>query len=102
MKTPVTPTKDGVTISLYVQPGASKTGWAGLIGESVKLRVAARPVEGEANREVCAYLAKFFEVTKSAVTIVHGSFGRHKTVRVDGDTQILISKLQPIIEVREI
>ena len=64
MKTPVTPAKDGISLSLYVQPGASKTGWAGLIGDSVKIRIAARPVEGAANKEVCAYLSRFLTCRK--------------------------------------
>ncbi len=30
MKAPVQPTNNGMSISLYVQPGASKTEWSGM------------------------------------------------------------------------
>jgi uncharacterized protein len=100
MKTPVALAKDGINISLYVQPGAAKTGWSGLMGESVKLKVAARPVEGEANKEVCQFIAGFFSVTKSCVSITHGLTGRHKTVHVVGDAATLMAKARPLIEVQ--
>jgi uncharacterized protein len=97
VKTPVKPTKEGISLSLYVQPGASKSGWAGLHDASLKLRVAARPVEGEANLEVCAYLARFFGVPKSSVTIVHGAGARNKVVQVAGKTEELMEKTQSIL-----
>jgi uncharacterized protein (TIGR00251 family) len=90
-KTPVKPTKDGIVISLYVQPGASKTAWAGLMGDALKLRVSARPIEGEANKEVQRFLAESFSVAKSAVTITHGLQNRNKTVHVAGDAMRLLS-----------
>jgi uncharacterized protein (TIGR00251 family) len=98
MATPVRPTEEGISLSLYVQPGAAKSGWAGLHDVSLKLRVAARPVEGEANKEVCAYLAKFFVVAKSAVTIVHGASGRNKIVRISGNTVELLKKAETLIQ----
>ncbi|WP_240674189.1 DUF167 domain-containing protein [Crenobacter cavernae] len=39
---------DHVELALYVQPGAKKTEWAGEYDGSLKLRLAAPPVEGEA------------------------------------------------------
>jgi uncharacterized protein len=90
VKTPVKTTKDGYTISLYVQPGASKTAWAGPMGEAVKLRVAAKPVEGEANKEVCRFLADWLRLPKSAVSIIQGASSRHKIVQIQArhDTEL--------------
>jgi uncharacterized protein (TIGR00251 family) len=97
MKTPVKPTKEGITLNLYVQPGAAKSGWAGLFDGAIKLRVAARPVEGEANKAVCAFLAKSFEVSKSAIVIVQGDSSRHKTVCIAGDSAALAKRAKSLL-----
>lgn len=90
MKVPVQPTNNGILISLYVQPGASKTEWSGLMNESLKLRLAARPIDGQANEELQIFLAKFFKVAKSSVSVTHGSSGRNKLVAVSGQTEVLM------------
>ena len=48
--------KNGVTISVHVVPRASRTGLAGMHGNSLRIRVKAPPVEGAANKELCAFL----------------------------------------------
>ncbi|MBA2377210.1 MAG: DUF167 domain-containing protein [Actinomycetota bacterium] len=76
---------DGVFISLRVSPGAKRSGVEGLYGEgSIKLKVAAPPVDGKANKEVEAFLAKLLGVRKSDVEVVRGAAGRDKVVLVRG------------------
>lgn len=75
--------EDGsLTLVLHVQPGAKKTGFAGLHGEAMKIRLAAPPVDGKANAALCAFLAAFCEVPKSAVSLVSGETSRAKRVRI--------------------
>lgn len=93
MKTPVKPTKDGISISIYVQPGARKSEWDGVVGEELKLRIAARPVDGQANKEVCLFLSRYFGVAKGAVSIIQGETSRHKVVAVLGNAQAMLHKL---------
>ncbi|GAB6064907.1 DUF167 domain-containing protein [Deferrisoma palaeochoriense] len=83
---PIREVPGGVEVDLWVQPRASKTGPAGLQGDAVKLRVAAPPVEGEANKEIVRFLSKAFRVPRSAVSLVRGETGRRKTVRIEGVT----------------
>ena len=78
------PAIDVLTLELHVQPGASRTAVAGLHGERLKLRLAARPVEGEANRALLRFLADALDVTLRDVEIVRGASGRSKTVQVRG------------------
>ncbi len=61
-------------------------GWAtGADGRPfLKARVAAPPVEGEANAALTALLAKSLGVGKSAVRIAAGQTGRLKQVEVEG------------------
>jgi uncharacterized protein (TIGR00251 family) len=74
----------GVELTLHLQPRASRTELVGAHGNALKLRIAAPPVDGEANDELIRFLAKTLGVTKAQVTIVSGATGRKKRVRVEG------------------
>ncbi len=74
----------GVELSLHLQPRASRTEVVGVHDGALKLRVAAPPVDGEANDELIRFLAKTLGVAKGQVTIVSGATGRKKRVRVEG------------------
>jgi uncharacterized protein (TIGR00251 family) len=76
----------GVTLAVHVTPRARKNEIVGLVGEAIKVKLAAPPVEGAANAALCAFLAEQLGVRKSAVTLVAGLTSRHKVVRVDGVT----------------
>ena len=76
----------GVTLAVRVTPHARKNEIVGLVGEAIKVKLAAPPVEGAANAALCAFLAEQLGVRKSAVTLVAGQTSRHKVVRVDGVT----------------
>ena len=75
--------KDGAfLLRLWIQPKASRSGWAGLHGERLKVRVAAAPFENQANRELVRFLAKALRVPASQVELVSGQSSRGKTVRL--------------------
>ena len=71
-----------ITLTIHAQPGAKRTEVAGVHGESLRIRLAAPPVEGRANAALVAFLAERFGVPKSAVTILRGDTARRKIVRV--------------------
>lgn len=74
----------GTTIALQVQPKASRTEVAGVVGEMLKVRVAAPPVDGAANQELVNWFAKQLKVPKSRVEILSGERGRRKVVLIVG------------------
>ena len=77
--------RDGaVTISIRVQPRASRTEIAGMHGDALKIRLAAPPVDGEANDECVRFLARTLGVSRTAVEILSGHASRSKVIRVDG------------------
>lgn len=82
-----------LVLTLHVQPGARRTEFAGLHGEALKIRLAAPPVDGKANAALCAFLADFCGVPKSAVTLVSGETSRAKRVRVAGLTPEAAARL---------
>lgn len=78
------PAIDVLVLELHIQPGASKTAVEGLHGDRLKLRLAAPPVDGEANRVLVRFLADRFAVPQRDVEILRGAAGRRKTVQVRG------------------
>jgi hypothetical protein len=74
----------GVRIPVRAVPRASKSELAGEHDGALRVRLAAPPVEGEANAELVRFLAKRLGVPRSSVRVVSGETGRNKVVEVDG------------------
>jgi hypothetical protein len=77
-------TASGIALRLRVQPLASRTEVAGILGDELKIRVAAPPVDGQANEELVRFLAKRLGVPRHAVAIVSGSGSRSKVAAIRG------------------
>lgn len=73
-----------VRFNVRVQPRASRREIAGAHGAALKVRLHSPPVDGAANDELIAFLAKSLGVGKGAVRIVAGHSSRGKTVEVVG------------------
>ena len=71
----------GSLIDIKVVPGSSKTRIAGLLGDSIKVNVAAAPEKGKANKELIKYLSKNLGVPKSSISIVSGEKDQRKVLR---------------------
>lgn len=65
---------------LHVQPGAAATAVAGWHDGRVRIRLAAKPVEGAANDALVRFLAQACRVPRTRVTVAAGHRGRRKTV----------------------
>lgn len=72
----------GSEITLHVQPGASKSELAGLHGDALKLRIAARAVEGAANAAVVEFVADWLDLPKRDIRLLRGEKSRRKTLWV--------------------
>lgn len=71
---------DGVLIKLYVVPNSKKSAIVGLYGSPVRLKVkiAAVPEKGRANKELIKFLSPIFEVSASNIEIRNGDFSGFK------------------------
>ncbi len=73
-----------MVLTVRVIPRASKTEIVGEHDGALKLRLSSPPVDGAANDELTAFLAKRIGVSRSSVQVVSGATSRTKTVRVEG------------------
>lgn len=78
--------KKGLFIRVRLQPRSSKNLIDGLQGCSLKIRLTAPPVEGEANSALIEFLSKLLGVKKSSLSIGSGLKSRDKRVKVEGFT----------------
>lgn len=65
-------------------PNAAKSEIVGWLGDALKIKLKAPPVDGKANAELCRFLAETLGLPKSAVTLATGESARQKRVRIEG------------------
>ena len=71
-------------LSLLIQPGAKCNQVVGAVGEELKIKIAASPIEDKANTKLVRYLSVLLKVPKSQIKIKRGLKSRHKIVEVIG------------------
>ena len=74
----------GIEFGVRVSPGSRRSRIVGFYGDRLKVRVAAAPQAGKANRELCRLLAEELGVPAGDVAIVRGDTSPDKVVRVRG------------------
>ena len=74
-------------IRVKVNPGAPKNQFLGTDGDVYRIKLAAQPIKGKANKELKEYLARLLGVRKGDVQIVSGEHSRTKTVKIKGITK---------------
>ena len=93
---PVRQGKDGVVLTVHVQPKAARTACVGIHGEALKIRIAAVPAGGAANRELIRFLADELSLPTAAVHLESGEGSRYKRLRLEGTTAVhVLSRLMP-------
>lgn len=86
-------------LALKVSPGAKKSeilGWEEdypQVGRVLRVRVAAPPIDGKANKEICAFLAKRLGLAKSEIKLAHGSSGRIKLLELPDSAAAALSEI---------
>lgn len=74
-------------LNIKVVPNAQKTELVEKMidpdGEEIwKIKVAAQPEKGKANKELCRFLAEYFQVPKNAVMVSQGQTSQRKVVKI--------------------
>ena len=85
-----------VLVRLKAVPGASRDAIAGLLGDRLKVRVAAPPEGGRANEAIVELLATSLGISPSSVSIVHGHASPSKTARIEKVSEAVTERLRAI------
>ena len=90
---------DGLALAVRVTPRGGRDAVDGVCHDAearpcLKLRVAAAPVDGDANAAVARLLAKWLDVPKSAVAVTSGAAQRVKRFHVAGDPAQLAQRAE--------
>lgn len=86
MAAPKTPPPPAASCRLEVKviPGASRDEIVGTMGNAVKIKLRAPPVEGRANEALVEFLAEKLGLPRRAVSVERGDTSRQKLLRIDG------------------
>ncbi|MEA1958277.1 MAG: DUF167 domain-containing protein [Chloroflexota bacterium] len=83
------------TLTIQVQPNARRNEVLGFTEGILRLKIAAPPVEGKANKEGISYLSKVLDVAKSGITIERGHTSRTKVISIEGmDRERLYERIE--------
>jgi len=77
---------DGVLLSVKLQPRASKNEIAEPLGDELRIKVTAPPVDAAANEALLRLLADVLDCPRGRVELVRGHTSRHKVIKLHGLT----------------
>jgi uncharacterized protein (TIGR00251 family) len=75
---------DGTLLSVKLQPRASANKIDEPLGDELRIRVTAPPVDAAANEALVQLLAERLDCTRGRVELVRGYKSRHKVVKLHG------------------
>ncbi len=81
-----------LVLTVKVVPGSSRTAIAGVLDGMLKVKVAAPPEKGKANKALLDFLAGKLGVKKTTLSIIQGQTNPVKQVEVAGISPQLISE----------
>lgn len=94
MPTPNRGSSAATDLDVRVVPRAGRTEIAGVRDGAIVVRLAAAPVDGAANAELIAVIARALHIAKRDVTIVVGERSKQKRIRIEGiDRETALARL---------
>jgi uncharacterized protein len=76
----------GVLLAVKLQPRASASEICAPLGDELKIKVTAPPVDSAANQALIELLAEKLGCSRSRVELIRGRTSRHKTILLHGYT----------------
>jgi uncharacterized protein (TIGR00251 family) len=77
-------TTGGTLLSVKLQPRASKNEIGEPLGNELKIKVTAPPVDAAANQALVEFLADKLDCSRGKVELLRGQISRHKTILLHG------------------
>jgi len=82
-------------VAIKLQPRASKNEIGDALGNELRIKVTAPPVDAAANESLVRLLADTLDCPRNRVELLRGKTSRHKTVRIFGLTaEIVFERLK--------
>jgi uncharacterized protein (TIGR00251 family) len=75
---------DGVMLSVKLQPRASANEIGDPMGNELRIKVTAPPVDSAANEALVRFLAETLDCPRNRIELVRGNKSRHKTLKLHG------------------
>lgn len=76
----------GVLLSVKLQPRASANEIGEPLGDELKIKVTAPPVDSAANQALVEFLAEKLQCARNRIEIIRGHKSRHKILQLHGFT----------------
>jgi hypothetical protein len=87
-------TPGGTLLSVKLQPRASKNEIGTTLGDELRIKVTAPPVDAAANAALVELLAEKLDCARGRVELVRGHKSRHKIIKLHGFTpEAVLQKL---------
>ncbi len=77
-------TAGGTLLSVKLQPRASANEICAPLGDELKIKVTAPPVDAAANQALLEFLADKLDCPRGNVELIRGQTSRHKTILLHG------------------
>lgn len=74
--------RDVVYLHVKVQPRASRNEVGEVLGNELKVKITAPPVDSAANEALVEFIADRLDCSRSSVRIVRGATSRHKVLAI--------------------
>ncbi len=71
-------------IAVQIHPGAAKNEITGVQNDVIRIKIAAPPVKGKANKELIDYLSRLLDISKDRLNIIKGHTSKNKLISIDG------------------
>lgn len=71
-----------IILPVRVTPNARKTDILGWEENTLKIKLAAPPVDGKANKALCAFIADWLKLPKRDVSLLSGDTSRIKRLKI--------------------
>jgi uncharacterized protein (TIGR00251 family) len=82
---------DGILLSIKLQPRASANEIGDPLGNELRMKVTAPPVDAAANEALVRLVAEALDCPRNRIELVRGQTSRHKVVKVSGLSEEVVT-----------
>ena len=79
------------TIKLLIKPNSAMTRIHGIYGDRIKIKLAAAPEKGKANKELINFISDKIGVPKKNIKIIAGEKSIYKEISVKSDKDLKLA-----------